>query len=129
MALRCSTETCLPLRHERLSLYRFTLPEATAEDQDRWKVSVDLGVVARTYALNEFDATAWLDSPQAGLGERFDPIREGDISTPRLRRAVQLRSPCTTSGRENDTSLSSMRRSGSRTGSAANRGSSRDSRS
>ena len=66
-----------PLRKERLSLYRFTLPEARAEDQDRWKVSVDLGVVARTYALNDFDATAWLASPQAGLGERFDPIQGG----------------------------------------------------
>ena len=40
-----------PLRHERLSVYRFTLPEATAEDQGRWNVSVDLGVIARTYAV------------------------------------------------------------------------------
>lgn len=63
-----------PLRHERLKVYRFTLPDAAAEDQDRWKVSVDLGVIARTYAVNKFDATAWLDSPEAGLGERFEPI-------------------------------------------------------
>jgi hypothetical protein len=53
------------------------LPEAAAEDEDRWKVSVDLGVVARTYAWNEFDPTAWLDSPQAGQGERFEPIKGG----------------------------------------------------
>jgi len=66
-----------PLRHERLSLYRFTLPEATAEDQDRWKVTVDLGQIARTYVLNQFDATAWLDSPQAGLGERFERAQGG----------------------------------------------------
>jgi hypothetical protein len=65
-----------PIRHERLSLYRFTLPETTAEDQDRWKVSVDLGVVVRTYAWNEFDPTAWLGS-QAGMGERFEPIQGG----------------------------------------------------
>ena len=64
-----------PLRRERLSLYRFTLPEATAEDQDRWKVSVDLGVIARTYVLNPFDTKAWLDSPQAGLGERLEPVQ------------------------------------------------------
>jgi hypothetical protein len=66
-----------PLRHERLSVYRFTLPDTAAEDKDRWKVSVDLGVIARTYAWNQFDATAWLDAPQAGLGERFKPIKGG----------------------------------------------------
>ena len=63
-----------PLRHERLNLYRFTLPDATA-DEARWKVSVDLGEVARTYALNKFDPATWLTSPQAGLGEDFDPIK------------------------------------------------------
>jgi hypothetical protein len=66
-----------PLRRERLSIYRFTLPEATAEHQDRWKVSVDLGQIARTYALSEFDGTAWLDSPEAGLGEQAKPTRGG----------------------------------------------------
>ena len=66
-----------PLRHERLSVYRLTLPEAAAEQKDRWKISVDLGVIARTYPWNEFDPTAWLDSPQAGLGERFEPIQGG----------------------------------------------------
>jgi hypothetical protein len=66
-----------PLRHERLSVYRLTLPEATAEDKDRWKVSVDLGEVARIYALNEFDPAAWLMSPQAGMGERYKPIQGG----------------------------------------------------
>jgi hypothetical protein len=45
-----------PLRRERLSLYRFTLPEARAEDRERWRVTVDLGVVPRTYALSEFNA-------------------------------------------------------------------------
>jgi len=66
-----------PLRQERLSVYRFSLPEATAEDQDRWKVDVDLGVIARTYAVHKFDPAAWLDSPEAGLGERFEPIKQG----------------------------------------------------
>jgi hypothetical protein len=58
-----------------LSIYRFTLPEPTAEDKDRWKVNVDLGEMARTYTLKEFDAPAWLVSPEAGLGERMDPVQ------------------------------------------------------
>ena len=66
-----------PLRYERLSIYRFTLPEPAPGDQDRWKVAVDLGAVARTYVLNEFDPTEWLDSPKAGLGEQSQPSREG----------------------------------------------------
>jgi len=66
-----------PLRRERANLYRFTLPEATAEDQGRWKVSVDLGEIGRTYAWNEFEAATWLDSQEAGLGERFKPIKGG----------------------------------------------------
>jgi hypothetical protein len=66
-----------PLRQERLSVYRFTLPEATAENKDRWKISVDLGVIARSYAWNRFESNAWLSSPEAGLGERFEPIKRG----------------------------------------------------
>jgi hypothetical protein len=38
-----------PLRYERLALYRLTLPEAAAEEGGRWKLAVDLGVVARTF--------------------------------------------------------------------------------
>lgn len=60
-----------PLRRERLRTYRFTLPEGTAGDRNRWEVRVDLGVVARSYFLNEFDASAWLGSTRAGLGEDF----------------------------------------------------------
>jgi hypothetical protein len=60
-----------PLRRERLRTYRFTLPDDSAADLSRWAVSVDLGVVARTYLLNEFDAPAWLVSARAGLGEDF----------------------------------------------------------
>ncbi len=61
-----------PLRFERLALYRITLPEAIGDVQ-RWKVEVDLGIVARTYALGEFQPEAWLSSPEAGLGERSQP--------------------------------------------------------
>ena len=64
-----------PLRFERLSLYRITLPEAAGEDSSRWKVNTDLGVVARTYALNKFDAAAWLAAPGKGLGEPTKPVK------------------------------------------------------
>jgi hypothetical protein len=64
-----------PLRYERLSLYRFTLPEAAAEDAGRWKVDVDLGIVARPYALPDFELDAWLAAPGAGLGERAKRAR------------------------------------------------------
>lgn len=66
-----------PLRYERLSLYRLTLPEASAEDTERWKVEVDLGVIARTYVLSEFEPETWLSSPRAGLGEHAKPVRGG----------------------------------------------------
>jgi hypothetical protein len=64
-----------PLRYERLNLYRITLPEATAEEKDRWKVEVDLGVVARTYVLTDFDSAAWLSAVAKGLGERNKPAQ------------------------------------------------------
>jgi hypothetical protein len=57
-----------PLRYERRTFYRFTLPEPVV-DPDRWKVDVDLGVVTRTSTL-DFDPAIWLRSPYAGLGER-----------------------------------------------------------
>jgi len=63
-----------PLRVSPLSVYRLTLPEASAEAEDRWKVEVDLGVVARTYVLSEFKPEAWLSSPGKGLGERNKPV-------------------------------------------------------
>lgn len=62
-----------PLRYERLSLYRITLPEGGAEEKDRWQTTVDLGVVARTYTLGEFQPDAWLAAPDAGIGGREKP--------------------------------------------------------
>ena len=64
-----------PLRFERLALYRIRLPEAIG-DIERWKVEVDLGIVARTYALRKFQPESWLTSPEAGLGERSEPMPE-----------------------------------------------------
>ncbi len=58
-----------PLRLERLSTYRLTLPDATGKDLDRWKIEIDLGVITRQHVLPAFDADAWLESNWAGLGE------------------------------------------------------------
>ena len=66
-----------PLRHERLCLYRFTLPETAAAENGRWKVDTDLGVVVRTFVLGEFEPDAWLPAPDAGLGEHKKPILAG----------------------------------------------------
>ena len=62
-----------PFRYERRSLYRLTLPEANAEDSDRWKLDVDLGVVVSTFVPADFSPEEWLASPAAGLGERTKP--------------------------------------------------------
>ena len=64
-----------PLRYERLTLYRLSLPTNAAEERERWKVEVDLGLVARTYVLGDFDANAWLSAPAKGLGERSKPAQ------------------------------------------------------
>lgn len=64
-----------PLRYDRLSLHRFTLPEPGAEEEGRWQVRVDLGIVARTYVLSDFEPEAWLSAPRKGLGERNKPAR------------------------------------------------------
>lgn len=64
-----------PLRYDRLALYRITPPVkgGTPGGNRRWSVSVDLGVVARTWQAGEFDAASWLDSPTKGLPERTGP--------------------------------------------------------
>src|SRR5438093_430249 len=62
-----------PLRYEKLSLYRLTLPRPEAEEQDRWKLELDLGVIARTFTLPDFERSAWLSCPSAGLGEKLSP--------------------------------------------------------
>jgi hypothetical protein len=66
-----------PLRTRRLSIYRLTLPEAAAEDKERWEVGVDLGVVARTFVPDIFKPTEWLRVPSAGLGESLPPVQKG----------------------------------------------------
>jgi hypothetical protein len=66
-----------PLRYQRLSLYRVTLPEGTAADKDRWQASVDLGIVARIYTLSQFQPEAWLRAPDAGIGAHDKPVQGG----------------------------------------------------
>jgi len=66
-----------PFRFEPRALYRITLPEAAAEDAERWQVDVDLGWVGRTFALPDFQPDAWLSSPASGLGERAKPAPGG----------------------------------------------------
>jgi len=60
-----------PLRWERLSLYRFTLPEGS--EKQEWEVDADLGLVARSYRLGEFKGEEWLASPVPGLARRGEP--------------------------------------------------------
>jgi hypothetical protein len=62
-----------PLRFERLCLYRLTLPEP-ADEEGRWRLEIDLGIVGRTFAPTEFQPEAWLRAPDAGLGERTAPL-------------------------------------------------------
>ncbi len=59
-----------PLRYQRLSIYRVTLPEPLVDNQDRWSLDVDLGVIVRTYMLPNFDPKKWLASARMGIGER-----------------------------------------------------------
>ena len=75
-----------PLRYERLSLYRITLPESSAADAGRWKVSVDLGVVARTSAGHAFEPVTMVQAIDLGttglLGVSpwvADPVRPSMI--------------------------------------------------
>ena len=65
--------TLNPLLHEKLSLYRVTLPQASAQEKGRWAVNVDLGVVARTFALPDFDPQTWLSASSVGIGEAAQP--------------------------------------------------------
>lgn len=62
-----------PLRFDRLGLYRLTLPEPVGEP-GRWHLEIDLGIVGRVWVPNEFTPEAWLQAPDAGLGERARPL-------------------------------------------------------
>jgi hypothetical protein len=59
-----------PLRHRRLESFRIILPpELQSQSSTEIDVSVDLGIIARTYAIPAFDPDTWLSEETAGLGE------------------------------------------------------------
>jgi hypothetical protein len=59
-----------PLRHRRLESLQVTLPEPVLPDEV--ETSVDLGIIARRYAVPAFDPGRWLEGQPKGLGE--DPL-------------------------------------------------------
>jgi hypothetical protein len=61
-----------PFRYTPLTLYRITLPEAQLNPLERWEIDTDLGVVGRTYTLEEFDPQKWLPDPRIGLGDSLN---------------------------------------------------------
>ncbi|MBK9168183.1 MAG: CehA/McbA family metallohydrolase [Bryobacterales bacterium] len=63
-----------PLRQDNVALLQFRLP--AGESGEDWEMAIDLGVVARTYRLPEFDGDTWLATPVVGLGEPRSPLRE-----------------------------------------------------
>ncbi len=56
-----------PLRHERLQTFRLALPEPLPADQV--DASIDLGIIARKYAVPAFDPESWLTGDRTGCGE------------------------------------------------------------
>src|SRR4029077_9265809 len=65
-----------PLRNGRLCVYQINLPEAMGDDQAQWQVSVDLGIVARTYVLIHFDGRRSASAPAKGIGEQSPKQRD-----------------------------------------------------
>ncbi|HET7771052.1 MAG TPA: CehA/McbA family metallohydrolase [Chloroflexota bacterium] len=52
-----------PLRHRRLESFRLTVPRSLAADpsaKDQLPISIDLGIIARRYAIPAFDPESWL---------------------------------------------------------------------
>ncbi len=59
-----------PLRHKQLESFRIALPPDKADaPPEETAVSVDLGTLARKYAVPGFDSDAWLADEGQGLGE------------------------------------------------------------
>ncbi len=68
-----------PLRYDRLTLYRLTLPEPQGAENAKWTVDIDMGVVARSYTLSAFEPQQWLVAPDVGLGSRAVPGSVRDL--------------------------------------------------
>ena len=71
-----------PLRYERLRLFRLTLPEAAA-DIARWRLDVDLGVVARSFLPSEFERRDVARRTRRGPGREGTTARGGPPSVRR----------------------------------------------
>ncbi len=57
------------LRYQRLQTVRVVLPDGEAALPDQIPASIDLGVIARRYAVPAFDPQAWLAAEPKGWGE------------------------------------------------------------
>ncbi len=62
-----------PLQHRRLQALRVTLPADEAVQPDNLRAEVDLGVIARQYAVPAFDGERWLAAELQGWGEESPP--------------------------------------------------------
>ncbi len=60
-----------PLRHRRLESFRVALPEPALPDNV--ETEVDLGIIARRYAVPAFDPDRWLEDQPRGWGEEAAP--------------------------------------------------------
>jgi len=70
-----------PLRYGVLNVYCISLPPGAPADPHAWNVTVDLGVVARTYVLAAFDADAWLSDRGATLGVHGPPSLYAEVTS------------------------------------------------
>ena len=61
-----------PLRYLPLEAVQVEMPEGVSPDPETADVAVDLGVIARRYAVPAFDPDAWLGSAVHGWGEDAD---------------------------------------------------------
>lgn len=59
-----------PLRHSRLAPFRVTLPSNEAALPENIYAEIDLGIIARKYAVPLFEPKAWLESDLQGWGEQ-----------------------------------------------------------
>ena len=68
-----------PLRHNRLESFRIALPEEVEGAPEETPVTVDLGTLARTYAVPAFDPDTWLADDAPGLGEAENAAGEKSL--------------------------------------------------
>lgn len=69
-----------PLQHRRLQAFRVTLPPEEAALPNEVRAEVDLGVIARRYAVPAFDPDRWLAAELTGWGEpREQPKPTADL--------------------------------------------------